>query len=95
MASLYRPLDVVETYSRSDGLRFWVRDEEGAWFWCVEYIGNPGRLTCACDDGEAHAETPDTEPECAHLRAVIDQRVADKAAKGPKLGTLVPSVFVD
>lgn len=94
--SLYRALDVIQTFSKVDGFRAFVRDEEESHlFNLVEYIGNPGRLTCSCPDGEAHAETPDTEPECAHLRAVVAQRAADNAAKGPKLGVLVPSVFVD
>lgn len=66
----YLPLEVVETRSRIAGRQFWVRDEEGAWFWCVEYIDR--RLQCFCDDGEAHADAPDTEPECIHARAAIE-----------------------
>ena len=96
MAAPYRSLDVLFGGNKVDGTRWFVRDEEESHVWLlVEYVGNPGRLTCYCDDGVAHAETPDTEPECVHLRAVIDQRAADRAAKGPKLGVLVPSVFVD
>lgn len=93
--SPYRALDVLYGGNKVDGTRWFVRDEEYVWFWPVEYVGNPGRLTCSCPDGEAHAETPDTEPECAHLRAVVEQRAADRAAAGPKLGVLRPSVFVD
>lgn len=73
MTSPYLPLEVVETNSRREGRRFWVRDDESSWlFVLVEYVGNPGRLTCYCPDGEAHAETPGTEPECAHLRAAVE-----------------------
>ncbi len=96
MATLYHPLDVIETSSKIDGMRWFVRDEEESHLWnLVEYLGHPGRLTCECPDGEAHDDSPDTEPECAHLRAVIDQRAADQAAKGPKLGVLKPSIFCD
>ena len=93
--SPYLPLDVIETFGKVNGHQWWVRDAEETFWLLVEYVGNPGRLTCYCDDGVAHAEAPDTEAECIHLRAVIDQRAADRAAKGPKLGVLVPAVFVD
>lgn len=94
--SLYAPLEVLVGGNKVDGSRWWVRDEEQSHVWLmVEFVGNPGRLTCYCPDGEAHAEAPDTEPECIHLRAVIDQRQAASLAKGPPLGTLRPSVFVD
>lgn len=92
----YFPLEVVESFSRREGRRFFVRDDEESHLWnLVEFVGSPGRLTCYCPDGEAHTEAPETEPECPHLRAVIDQRTAQQAAKGPQLGVLRPSVFVD
>ncbi len=81
MAAYYLPLDVVETYNRREGRRFWVRDEEGSWFWCVEYIDR--RLSCACDDGVARAESPDTEPECIHLRTVAAQRMTEQVSSRP------------
>lgn len=94
MTSPYHALDVLFGGNKVDGLRWFVRDEEESHIWLmVEYVDH--RLTCWCDDGQAHTETPDTEPECPHLRAVIDQRAADLAASGPKLGVLRPSAFVD
>lgn len=96
MTSPYRSLDVIQTFGKVDGFRAFVRDEEEAHlFDLVEYVGNPGRLTCYCPDGQAHAEAPDVEPPCAHLRVVVDERMAQQKAAGPKLGTLRPSVFVD
>jgi hypothetical protein len=96
MVSPYAPLDVVETYSRADGRRYWVRDEDESHLWTlVEYVGNPGRLTCWCPDGAAHGESPDTEPECLHLRAVVELRQAAQLSSGPPLGVLKPSMFVD
>lgn len=96
MKSPYRSLDVIQTFGKVDGFRAFVRDEEESHlFVLVEYVGNPGRLTCYCPDGEAHAESPDTEDPCRHLRAVVDERMADLTAKGPALGVLRPSVFVD
>ena len=69
----YLPLEVVETHSRREGRRFWIRDDEESHLWnLVEYSGNPGRLTCYCPDGEARAESPGTEPECIHARAAIE-----------------------
>ena len=95
-ASPYAALEVIQTFGKVDGYRAFVRDEEESHvFVLVEYGGNPGRLTCYCPDGEAHAESPDTEPPCVHLTAVVDERMAQQAAKGPKLGVLRPSVFVD
>jgi hypothetical protein len=77
----YAPLEVVETKSRIAGRQFWVRDDDGSWFWCVEYIDR--RLACFCDDGKAHAESPDVEPECKHLRAVIDAGMAERRSSSP------------
>lgn len=77
MSALYRALDVFEGFNRVEGKAYFVRDEEAAHLWCrVEYVGQPGRLTCYCDDGDAHAESPDTEPPCVHLKSVIDLRAA-------------------
>lgn len=95
MITPYRSLDVVYGGNKVDGFRAFVRDKEEEHFYLVEYVGKPGRLTCYCPDGEAHAESPDTEPACVHLRAVVDQRAADNAAAGPKLGVIRPSAFVD
>lgn len=77
----YLPLEVVETKNSVSGRQFWVRDEEGAWFWCVEYIDR--RLACFCDDGEAHSDAPDVEPECQHLRSVIDAGMAQRRSSSP------------
>ncbi len=91
----YQPLEVVETYSRIDGRRWWVRDEDEGHLWnLVEYLGKPARLLCWCPDGEAHAESPDTEPECVHLRAVAEQRMADLTSSGPR-ASFDPSSWVD
>lgn len=96
MVSPYHALEVIETHDRVDGTRFWVRDEEHGYLWfLVEYVGKPARLTCYCDEGIAHAEAPDTEPECAHQRAVAEHRMAVQQSSRPPLGTLVPSVFCD
>lgn len=90
----YDPLEVIETYSRSDGKRWWVRDDEIAHlFNLVEYVDR--RLTCYCDQGQAHTEAVDTEPPCVHLRAVVDHRMATNAAAGPPLGVLRPALFCD
>lgn len=89
----YRALDVLFGGNKVDGSRWFVRDEEWAYFWTVEYVDR--RLQCWCDDGQAHAESPDTEAPCAHLSAVVDERMAHQLAKGPPLGVLVPSQFVD
>lgn len=84
MASPYVALEVIETHSRREGRRWWVRDDEESHLWnLVEYVGNPGRLTCWCPDGEAHAESPDTENPCPHLRAVVDQRMAQNTSSRP------------
>lgn len=79
----YRPLDVLVGGNKVDGVRWWVRDDDGTWWWMVEYVGRPGRLTCYCDDGVAHSEAPETEDPCAHLRAVVDQRMADQRPSRP------------
>lgn len=92
MTSPYAPLEIVETRSRIAGRQFWVRDEDGQWFWCVEYIDR--RLACFCDDGEAHAESPDTEPECIHLRAVAEQRMAEQRSSAPR-ATVNAAAWVD
>lgn len=68
----YEALEVIATSGKVNGRQWWVRDADETWFHLVEYVGHPGRLTCWCDDGFAHAESPGTEPECAHLRAVIE-----------------------
>jgi hypothetical protein len=94
MTSPYSALDVLFGGNKVDGVRWFVRDEEDSHIWLmVEYVDH--RLTCGCPDGEAHAESPDTEPPCPHLRAVVDQRAADQSAKGTPLGVLRPEVFVD
>lgn len=96
MTARYLPLEVIETVSRVYGHQFWVRDDEASHlFDLVEYVGQPGRLTCGCDDGEAHAESPDTETPCVHLRAVVDLRMATQKSAGTKLGVLRPGVFCD
>jgi hypothetical protein len=78
----YEALEVFEGHNRVDGTVFFVRDTEVGNLWHrVEYVER--RLTCWCDDGFAHAETPDTEPECAHLRAVVDQRMAQNTSSRP------------
>lgn len=93
-ASPYQPLEVIETHSRVDGPRWWVRDDEQSHlFNLVEYVAR--RLICYCPDGEAHDESPDTEPECDHLRAVAEHRMAVQKSSRPPLGTLVPSVFTE
>lgn len=90
----YRALDVIDAFHKIDGRRWFVRDAETSFiFLLVEYVDR--RLTCFCEQGEAHAEAPDTELPCAHLKAVVDQRMADNTAAGPKLGVLRPSVFCD
>lgn len=91
--SPYQPLEVLDAYNKVVGARWFVRDAEESYFWPVEYVGR--RLTCRCDDGEAHAESPDTEAPCAHLTAVVDDRMARSRAAGPPLGVLIPSAFVD
>lgn len=92
--SPYLPLEVIETFSKAEGYRAFVRDtEESHIFLMVEYINR--RLTCWCDDGQAHAESPDTEAPCVHLSAVVDHRMEQHKASGPPLGVLRPSVFVD
>lgn len=78
----YAALEVVETYSRRDGRRWWVRDdEESHLFNLVEYVDR--RLVCYCPDGEAHAESPGTDPECAHLRAAIEQHLGAHDRRPP------------
>ncbi len=90
----YQPLQVIETGNRVDGRVYFVRDEEIAHLWNrVEVVAR--RLQCWCDDGQAHAEAPDTEVPCVHLRAVVDERTATSLAAGPKLGVLRPATFVD
>ncbi len=78
----YAPLEVIETNSRRDGRRYWVRDDEESHLWnLVEYVDR--RLTCGCPDGEAFAESPDTENPCPHLRAVVDERMAQNTSSRP------------
>lgn len=72
MLTPYQPGEVVETFSRANGRQFWVRDAEESHFELVEHAGYPRRLTCYCDAGQAHAEHPDTEPECVHRRLVAE-----------------------
>lgn len=78
----YAALEVIETNSRREGRRWWVRDdEESHLFNLVEYVDR--RLTCWCPDGEAFAESPDTETPCPHLAAVIDMRMAQNTSSRP------------
>lgn len=73
--SPYEALEVMETRNRVEGTVWWVRDEDHQFLWNrVEYVER--RLQCWCDQGQAHAESPATEPECAHLRAVVEHRTA-------------------
>lgn len=73
--SPYEPLEVMETRNRVEGTVWFVRDEDHQFLWNrVEYVER--RLQCWCDQGQAHAEQPDVESECPHLRAVIDQRTS-------------------
>lgn len=81
--SPYRPLDVLYGGNKIDGSRWFVRDEEIAAFWPVEYVGKPGRLTCWCSDGEAFAESPDSESPCQHVKAVVDERMAQNTTGRP------------
>jgi hypothetical protein len=79
----YAALEVIETHSRRDGRRWWVRDdEESHLFNLVEYVDR--RLVCWCPDGEARAESPDTERECVHMRAVIDAGMAQRQSSRPQ-----------
>lgn len=81
--SPYQPLEVMETANRVDGRVWFVRDEEIAHLWNrVEYVDR--RLTCGCDDGFAHAEAPGTEPECVHLRAVVELRAMNNQSSRPR-----------
>lgn len=93
--SPYLPLDVIDAFHKVDGRRWFVRDTEESHVWVmVEYVGRPGRLTCWCDDGQAHAESPGTERECVHLRAVVDQIAIDRQSSCPPAPINVGS-FVD
>lgn len=91
--AVYQPLEVIETFTRSDGRRWWVRDDEIAHLWnLVEYVDR--RLECGCDDGQAHTESPDTEAPCAHLSAVVDLRMAENQSSRTH-GVIRPAAFVD
>lgn len=80
--SPYLPLQITETFSRIEGRAWWVRDEECQFLWNrVEYVGR--RLQCWCDQGQAHAEQSDVEAPCAHLQAVIDERMATQKSSRP------------
>ncbi|HWI04314.1 MAG TPA: hypothetical protein VNT52_10920 [Acidimicrobiales bacterium] len=90
----YQPREVIDAFHKVDGRRWFVRDDEYGWWHLVEYAGKPGRLTCWCPDGQAHAEHPDTEPECSHRRAVIEHRSAEQTSSRPR-AVVDASAFCD
>lgn len=91
--SPYQPLEVIETKDRRDGLRYWVRDAEETYFQLVEYVER--RLMCWCEEGFARHESPDTEQECAHLRAVVELREVESRRVGSSRAPINVSAWID
>jgi hypothetical protein len=78
--------DAWPPYSRL----FIVPDEDSGWCAVVEYLPRRDRagdfLTCLCPVGKRRAEdaidgSPDPEPECPHLRAVVHYLIPSAEAR--------------